>query len=95
MRIPTPPELTEAPELGSLAMAHAALELMDSALFAAHPALHQEDECLPMEDSSPLLDLTWEICLVLMDLQGLIDSYADRIEALASQEAAESKDREF
>ncbi len=95
MKAPTPPELAKAPELASLAMAHAALELMDSALFAAHPALHPEDECLPREEWSPLLDLTWELSLALMDLQVLIDAYAERVDARACQEAAKSRDRDF
>ena len=43
MRLPTPPEIADAPELAALASADRALELMSRSLVAAHPELVNQE----------------------------------------------------
>ena len=94
MKLPTPPEIAEAPELASLATVHAVLELMDRALIAAHPELVGRGEH-HLRDSSPMLDLAWELCVLQTEMRGVIELYAARLERLAEDEAAALDDVEF
>ncbi len=73
---------------------HAALEMMDRALIATHPELVGRGEH-HAEDSSPMLDLAWELCVLQTEVRGVIELYAVRLERLGEDEAAALDDVEF
>ena len=81
MRLPTPPEIANAPELATLASVHSALELMARALVAANPELVDQEQPTTA-DSSPMLDLARRLILHEAELQELIELYADRLAQL-------------
>ena len=81
MRLPTPPEIANAPELAMLASVHDALELLTRALVAANPGLVDQEQ-RPTADSSPMLGLARRLILHEAELRELIELYADRLAQL-------------
>ncbi len=84
MRLPTPPEIEEAPELLALASVHSDLELMMRALVAAHPELIDEEPS-GSDHASPLLPLAENIVATTANLQRLLDRYAEIERSLARE----------
>ena len=79
MRLPTPPEIADAPELAALAGADHALEMMRRALIAANPEL-LDQEFTPASGPALLPDLALDLISHAAALTKLIERYAERID---------------
>ena len=94
MRLPTPPEIADAPELATVASVHAELELLMRVLVAANPEIG-DDEPADLDHVSPLLRPALAILCTAVELQRLLDAYRDVARQLADKRFAALDDSDF
>ena len=79
MRLPTPPEIADTPELAVLASAQSALELMGRALVAANPELVNQD-APEVAEPPPLLDAAQALIRHAAETEELIERYVEQVD---------------
>jgi len=80
VRLPTPPEIADAPELAALESADHALELVYRSLVAANPELVDQEPRAAAEPP-PLLELASDLIHRAAALQALIALYVEQLDS--------------